>query len=220
MLEDRRGIQWPLPEGEDVAPQQRAAPVRGRPVLPRRRPGAVHLRGAARRCPSRPTRATRSCCSPGAAARASGTRRRAPRKSAVLRKLVPDAAVRRDQPGRRARAAASRRTSGSSSSRGAARCARAPSSTLRRAARAGLHPDALRDDEPADARRRSTRTRASRRTSTAPCASAATATRRPVGGASATSRSGSVRSPVHSAGICSLSASGIFGRPVSTKFGP
>ena len=53
----RGGMQWPLPEGDDRRAGERAAAVRGRPLLPPRRPGAVPVRRAARRCPSRRRRA-------------------------------------------------------------------------------------------------------------------------------------------------------------------
>ena len=142
MLEDRRGIQWPLREGEDVAPQsERRLFEDGR---------FFHADGKARfifeepRAVPEPTDARYPfALLTGRGSSSQWHTQTRTAKSALLRKLVPVAAVRRDQPGRRAHAGPRRRTSGSSSNRGAARCARAPTRP-RRAARAAVHPDALR----------------------------------------------------------------------------
>ncbi len=62
MIEDRRRHPVAAARGRGHRTRQRAAPVRGRPLLPRRRPRAFHLRGAARHRPSQPTRVIRSRC--------------------------------------------------------------------------------------------------------------------------------------------------------------
>ncbi len=67
------------PRGGGRRPSGRAAALRRRQVLPPRRKGQADLRGAARRPRADRRAATRSRCSPAAAARASGTPRRARR---------------------------------------------------------------------------------------------------------------------------------------------
>ena len=128
MLDERGGIQWPLPARR----RRRAASERrlfadGR-FYPRRRPGAVHLRGAARRCPSRRRRSYPAPAAHRPRHAQPVAHADAHRQVGRAAQALPARAVRRDQPGRRAQRSASRPTSGSSSSRSAARCARARSS--------------------------------------------------------------------------------------------
>ena len=148
----------------------RAAALRRRPFLSPRRQGEVHLRSDRRRCPSRPTREY-----PLAAAHRprhrprSGTRKRAPRKSAVLRKLYPAEIYVEINPADARRLRHQARTSASSSSRSAARSwprrlSRPPCSRARSSCRCTTK-------RPTGSRWRiSTRTRGSLRTRTAPFA--------------------------------------------------
>ncbi len=119
MLDERGGIQWPYPGSTHADPAPAAAAVRRRPVLSSRRQGAVPLRPAGADARSRRANGIRCCCSPAAARPRSGTRKRGPRKSAVLRKLYPprESMSRSTRPTRGG--PASSRTSASSSSRSA-----------------------------------------------------------------------------------------------------
>ena len=180
MLDDAGGIQWPLPRGRATSSRSsRAPPVRGRPLLPRRRQGALHLRGAARRCPSRPTRAIPFMLLTGRGSSSQWHTQTRTAKSAVLRKLYPREPYVEINPDRRARARHRAATSGSSSRRGAARCA--PRAFVTHVVQPGqlFIPMHYATTQPADASRSSIPTRASRPTSTAPSASAAKTTPRP-----------------------------------------
>ncbi len=91
MLAEQGGIQWPLPRiASRTRLRNRAAAVRGRPLLHARWPCPVLVRSAATLIPKRRRSDIRSCCSPAAAVRRSGTRRPARESSAVLRKLYPE----------------------------------------------------------------------------------------------------------------------------------
>ena len=148
----RGGIQWPYPRG------------RRRPARPSggcsRTGGSIHPDGRARfifEAPRADARADRRasipfCCSPAAAARASGTRRRGRRSPRVLRKLYPQQLYVEINPDDAQRPGVSSREECVVVESRRGRCAPGPSSRLRRAAGAGLHPHARRGDQPADDR--------------------------------------------------------------------
>ena len=213
MIEDRRRHPVAAARGRRRRTRQRAAPVRGRPLLPRRRPRAFHLRGAARRA-----RADRRALSVRAADRAGQLQPVAHADAhgevGDAAQAVPVTAVRRDQPGRRAhpRPDAERMDRRRIAAR---RDARPRPPDLRRAARAAVHPDALRRHEPADA--------GDLRPLLAPARVQALRRPRPPRQRRAGLRHSNLcvsLPPCSFSGVCSLSAAGIFGRPVSTKFGP
>ena len=87
----------------------RAAAVRRRPVLPPRRPGAVPRSRSPRPLPEPTGRdVSRSCCSPAAAASRQWHTQTRTAQVGRAPQALPARALRRDQPGRRARARASR----------------------------------------------------------------------------------------------------------------
>ena len=157
MLDRAGGIQWPLPEGgaRPVAGRRGAAP----PLFEDGRffhaDGKARLlfedAAAAARADDAPT--TRFALLTGRGSSSQWHTQTRTGKSAVLRKLCAARRLRRDQPGRRARPRHRHGRLTSAWSRGAASIARARLRDPRRAARAGVHADALRGGQPAHLRR-------------------------------------------------------------------
>ena len=122
------GIQWPFPAGA-TEPAGDAAPLRRRRVPDRRRPGAAAARGVgavSRAAERRVSARAQHRPHRRALAHAHQDRQRADPRAAVAE------GVGRDEPARRARAAAASRRTASTSCRGAAACAASSCASPRR----------------------------------------------------------------------------------------